>query len=122
MMKELITILLLFVYITLSGQMVPRDKQLHFYAGTEIGFAASALAIEKKPLLSFGIAVGSAAFIGIAKELYDIKHGSPEVKDAAWTVIGGVAGYLIVQGFKFIGNNLEALIRKKTLPRLTWQK
>lgn len=124
-MKKLLTILFVFLTLSLPGQTIPRDKQLHIAAGTEIGFISSVLTVEKKPLVSFVWAVGSATVIGVTKELgYDkmLGKGTPEIKDAAWTVIGGVAGYLIVQGFKFIGNKLEALIRKKTLPRLTCQK
>lgn len=98
-MKILLLILLL--------QPIPKDKQLHLFAGTEIGFATSVLTVEKKPVISFAYAVGSSALIGTAKELYDIKHGTPEVKDALFTVAGGVIGWGIVQGFKLIGKKID---------------
>lgn len=101
----------------IHSQFIPHDKQLHITVGTEIGFATSVLTVEKKPIISFAYAVGGSAIIGTAKEIYDKKHGTPEVKDALATVAGGVIGWGIVQGFKWLCKKIDVWKLTRRLPQ-----
>jgi hypothetical protein len=104
-MRTIFVILLLMVTIFAKSQMIPEDKQQHFIAGTAIGFWASVATVNKKPMVSLAWSVGASTVIGAGKEIiYDkwMGKGVPEFKDALWTTIGGVAGFGLVQGFKWI--------------------
>lgn len=114
-MKYIIFILLL-ISATSSAQL-PKDKQDHLLVGTMIGFSASSMTVNQKPIISFAWSIGSTAVIGGSKELiYDkwMGNGTPEWKDFGWTMIGGVAGFGIVQGFK----GIVTLIDKRQLRKL----
>lgn len=87
------------------GQKIAPDKQSHYYAGAVIGWSAGCITINDNQWKSFAFAVGSGTVIGVGKELiYDkwMKQGTPEVKDALFTVAGSISGYLLVRGVKFI--------------------
>jgi len=106
-----IILMILFLSIQANCQ-IPKDKQSHLLAGSFIGFSTASLTINAKPEISFICVLGSSTLIGGGKELiYDkwMGKGTPEFKDFAYTVAGGITGYAIVRGFKFacerIGRN-----------------
>ena len=101
-MKKIISILLLFISTLIVAQL-PTDKKDHLIAGTLIGFTASTITINTRPIVSFAISTGSAVVIGGSKELvYDkwMGKGTPEWSDVGYTVLGSTIGYGMVQGFK----------------------
>ena len=64
-----------------------QDKQKHFAVGA--GLAALATVIAKDR----AVGIGAAVVAGVAKELYDRRHGGRfSTADVVWTVAGGVAG------------------------------
>lgn len=70
---------------------VQRDKFYHFVAGYSIGILT--YAVTKKHRLIKSIA--AATTIGVLKEIVNdwlMGYGSPSVKDAAWTSVGGYYG------------------------------
>ena len=82
-----------------AQQLVPLDKQLHLGAWYVIGASTTSftyyLTKDKKTATIAGIA--SVVIIGIGKEVYDIKHGTPDPKDLAADVIGGTLGVFTVK-------------------------
>tara|TARA_R110000744_G_scaffold160737_7_gene277065 strand:- start:1002 stop:1406 length:405 start_codon:yes stop_codon:yes gene_type:complete len=100
LMKKLILILLLSVsYGSEAQQVLPTDKLLHLGGGYTIGATATSITYyytqNKKTSMIVGI---SAVLIaGIGKELWDIKHGSPETMDLLADVVGGTLGILTVK-------------------------
>jgi len=65
--------------------MMPKDKLLHFVAGSIC--SAFVYAITGSPILAFSASV----LLGIGKEVYDSRgHGTVEVLDAVATALGGV--------------------------------
>ena len=72
--------------------MIPKDKLLHFVAGSIC--SAFIYAITGSPILAFGASVA----LGISKEVYDSRgHGTVEVLDAVATVAGGVVGVILIR-------------------------
>ena len=66
-------------------KMPPIDKQAHFWWGWAIAATAYQLGLV--------VAVLVAATLGAAKEIWDRNgHGTPDVKDAIATAVGGLAG------------------------------
>lgn len=102
-MKNILIIFgLLLTLLTADAQLFAPDKKKHFLVGTEIGFAASSITVNKKPIVGFAWSVGLTTVIGGSKELiYDkwMGKGTPEWKDFGCTVLGGVTGFAIVRGF-----------------------
>lgn len=89
-MKTLILLLLP----TLSFTQIQPDKVKHFVAGAVIGGTTQYLTYKatnnKKTALFVGLGVSTLA--GVTKELYDKQgHGTPDVKDAVWTSLGGLS-------------------------------
>ena len=94
-MKKLIFILL--ISFNLSAQQIPQDKMLHFSGCYIISATTTSIAshyLSEKQ--SFWIGVSVATAIGIGKELYDIKHGNPELGDLGADVIGAFFGSFTV--------------------------
>lgn len=114
-MKHLLIILLLFSFLSVSGQL-PKDKQDHLMAGSLIGSWGAFLTINEKPLKSFCWSVGPAVVIGGGKELvYDkwMGQGTPEWKDFGWTVVGSVASYGIIRGLKWTVEKIDKRQNRK---------
>ena len=66
------------------------DKQKHFAVGAGIAALATVISQDR------AAGVGAAVVAGIAKELYDRRHGGRfSTADVLWTVAGGVAGAYI---------------------------
>ncbi len=71
---------------------IPRDKLLHFVAGS----IASALAYLITQNLT--LAIGVTVFLGVGKEVWDSQgHGTVEVFDAVATVLGGIVGVILIR-------------------------
>lgn len=81
----------------LRAQFIPKDKQYHFAAGA-VGGISGIISSNPKKAFWIGVGVGTAA--GIAKELYDIKHGTPEVLDAGFTIAGSVVSSFLIMKIK----------------------
>lgn len=67
------------------------DKILHFMAGALFSMISGYL--SKMPFLGLLVAI----LAGLAKEIYDIKHGTPEWKDFVATGLGGLAVAIILK-------------------------
>ena len=88
-MKTLILLLLP----TLSFTQIQPDKVKHFVAGAVIGGTTQFLTYKAtgNKNTAFFVGLGASTLAGVAKELYDKQgHGTPDIKDAVWTSIGGL--------------------------------
>lgn len=102
-------ILIILFPFALSAQ-IPRDKQLHFAVGAGIGLWTSSATINKPAWQSLTWTIGTTTVIGTSKELiYDkwMGKGIPEVKDALWTIGGGIVSWGVVQGFKWLFSKID---------------
>ena len=94
-MKKLIFILL--ISFNLSAQQIPQDKMLHFSGCYIVSATTTSIAshyLSEKQSFWIGVSVGTA--VGLAKELWDIKHGNPEWGDLGADVIGAFAGSITI--------------------------
>lgn len=67
--------------------MIPHDKALHFIAGTLVYAAVH--------FVSPMAGLGAVFLVGVGKEVYDKYNGGQvEAKDAVYTILGGVAGFV----------------------------
>lgn len=65
--------------------MIPKDKLLHFVAGSICATFVYLIT------LNLALAIGASVALGIAKEVYDsMGHGTVEIADAVATASGGV--------------------------------
>ena len=104
-MKKMLCSVLLALSVSLNAQSsIPAffkasDKQLHMGSCYVISSMTTALvykrtANKRKSIL---IGLGTGIALGVAKELYDIKCGNPELGDIAADVIGAGLGVLCVR-------------------------
>ena len=104
-MKRMLCSVLLALTVSLNAQSsIPEffnsaDKQLHIGSCYMISSMTTALvykrtANKRKSIL---IGLGTGIALGVAKELYDIKHGNPELGDIAADAIGAGLGVLCVR-------------------------
>ena len=94
-MKKLIFMLL--ISFNLSAQPIPQDKMLHISGCYILGATTTTIAsyyLPKKKAFWVGVSVGTA--IGLGKEIWDIKHGNPELGDLGADVIGAFLGSFTV--------------------------
>ena len=71
---------------------IPRDKLLHFIAGSIASIVVYVVTFDAT------IAVAFSALLGIGKEVYDSRgHGTVEVLDAVATALGGVVGAILIK-------------------------
>ena len=94
-MKKLIFILL--ISFNLSAQQIPQDKMLHFSGCYIVSATTTTIAshyLPKKKAFWVGVSVGTA--IGLAKEIWDINNGTPEIKDLGADILGSIAGSITV--------------------------
>ena len=75
-----------------------QDKQLHMGGTYVISSIASSYTLnktnDKRKALLVGIVAGITA--GLAKEIYDIKYGNPDLADLAADAIGATTGALVI--------------------------
>lgn len=94
-MKTLLIFLLIPFFAT--AQFIEKDKQMHLLAGASSGSLAYSIAKNEnvKPFLP---TVGFATFMGVVKETIDeVTYGGFDVKDLAFTTLGGLASFLILE-------------------------
>jgi uncharacterized protein YfiM (DUF2279 family) len=94
-MKQIL--LLLLISTNLSAQTIPQDKMLHFSGCYIVSATTTTLAsyhLPRKKAFWLGVSVGTA--LGLAKEIWDINNGTPEVKDLGADILGSIAGSITV--------------------------
>lgn len=95
------TALIIFFMITniASAQFIQQDKLLHAGGCYAISSSVSALVYDKtkdrRKAILYGLT--TSIFIGVAKEVYDIKHGDPDIKDIAADVVGAGLGVITIR-------------------------
>ena len=92
-------LILLLISSNLNAQfLLEQDKQLHMGGTYVISSIVSSYTLvktnDKRKALVIGITSGLAA--GLAKEIYDLKYGNPELEDLAADAIGATAGALTI--------------------------
>jgi hypothetical protein len=103
-MRKIFLILILSSYLlSVNGQKIPIDKQLHFYTGATIGSWAM-LTVPEKTWYNQAIAgIIWSSSAGALKEICDAGGmGTPEFKDFGYTVVGGIISTGIITGIKVI--------------------
>jgi len=81
---------------------IGRDKWKHFAAGFLVSFLTVVIAsIFTTNILILALGVGTSTVVGIAKEVYDkvSKKGTPDIMDAVFTTLGGIAASCVLLGF-----------------------
>ncbi len=94
-MKKLLLAFL--ISFNLSAQTIPQDKMLHFSGCYIVSASTTTLAsyyLPKKKAFWVGVSVGTA--LGIAKEIWDINNGTPEINDLGADILGSLAGSITV--------------------------
>lgn len=102
-MKQLIALVLLFATQAQAESWGGRDKWQHAIVGVGTG------AVFSKATDDWRYGCAAAAAVGLAKELYDMKHRSthtPSFKDFAVTAAAG-CGSSIVVAPNYIGFNIK---------------
>tara|TARA_R100001594_G_scaffold145035_1_gene194758 strand:+ start:209 stop:511 length:303 start_codon:yes stop_codon:yes gene_type:complete len=93
--------LIVFFMITnmVSAQFIPQDKLLHMGGSYVISSGVSAVIYNKtnneKKALVYGLTTAIAA--GLAKEIYDRKHGNPDIKDMVANSVGATLGIITIR-------------------------
>ena len=93
--------LIIFFMITniLSAQAIQQDKLLHAGGCYAISSSVSALVYDrtnnKNKSLIYGFSV--AVLIGVAKEIYDIKHGHADINDITADIVGAGLGVITIR-------------------------
>jgi VanZ family protein len=97
----MIKALIIFFMITniVSAQALPKDKQLHIGATYMLSATTAALVYDstgdKRKATIYGLIIPMVA--GIAKEIYDINHGNPDVNDILANTIGSSLGVVTIR-------------------------
>ena len=93
--------LIIFFMITniVSAQALRQDKLLHMGGSYVISSGVSAVIYNKtnneKKALVYGLTTAIAA--GLAKEIYDRKHGNPDIKDMVANSVGATLGIITIR-------------------------
>ena len=97
-MKKILAILLICTGLNAQDFRIPTDKQLHISATYIISSTTTTYVFHKtnnkKKAIWIGFATGMT--IGIAKEIYDIKHGNSEYGDILADIVGSSMGCFII--------------------------
>tara|TARA_R110002012_G_scaffold32989_4_gene96947 strand:+ start:524 stop:799 length:276 start_codon:yes stop_codon:yes gene_type:complete len=82
-----------------SAQILPQDKQLHIGGTYMLSTATAALVYnktgDKKKATICGLIIPMVA--GIAKEIYDINHGHPDLNDILANTVGSCMGVVTIR-------------------------
>ena len=93
--------LIIFFMITniVSAQLIPQDKLLHMGGSYVISSGVTAVVYNKTNNKKKSIICGvtTAIIIGLAKEIYDRKHGHPDMKDMLANSIGAGLGVITIR-------------------------
>ena len=91
--------IILFMTAIAKAQVIQNDKLLHMGGSYVISSTVSAIVYDKtknkKCALLSGLAV--SMFIGAGKEIYDRKHGNPDVKDMLANFVGASLGIITIR-------------------------
>jgi len=100
----LMTVLIFFIGKS-YGQTIPKDKQLHIYAGTVVSGWGYIIPQSKNLWAQAAYGVGSSVVAGAGKELVDLGgFGTPDIKDFGATVIGGIVTVGVITAVRGILN------------------
>tara|TARA_R100001440_G_scaffold30597_1_gene49057 strand:+ start:69 stop:371 length:303 start_codon:yes stop_codon:yes gene_type:complete len=93
--------LIIFFMITniVSAQALRQDKLLHASGSYFVSSTVSSLVYDKTGDRNKSLAIGFAVsmLVGIGKEVYDIKHGDPDVKDILANTVGSSLGIITIR-------------------------
>jgi len=82
-----------------SAQFVQQDKLLHMGGSYVISSGVTAIIYnrtnDKKKSMIYGVATAMA--IGLGKEIYDRKHGDPDIKDMLANSVGASLGVITIR-------------------------
>ena len=96
-MKKIIAILLISTGLSAQG-FKPTDEQLHIGTTYIVSSFATSYAFaktkDKKKAMWIGFGVGMT--VGIAKEIYDVRHGRNQTSDIVADFIGSSLGCLVI--------------------------
>ena len=97
-MRLLIIVFLLLSQTCAAQFAIPQDKLLHLSAGYVIGATTTSIVynITEDRRKAFIYGVAASVIIGGLKEVYDIKHGDPDLEDWGYDVAGGVLGSITI--------------------------
>jgi len=93
--------LIIFFMITniARAQFIQNDKLLHMGGSYVISSSITAITYDrtsdKRKSIIYGMA--TAMTIGLAKEIYDRKHGNPDVKDMLANFVGASLGVITIR-------------------------
>ena len=97
----MIKALIIFFMITniVSAQILPQDKQLHVGATYMLSTSTAALVYNrtnsKKKAMVYGFILPMIA--GVAKEIYDMNHGNPDINDILANTVGSSLGIITIR-------------------------
>ena len=97
-MKKLLIIFFMITNIV-SCQVVQQDKTLHASGSYFISSTVSSLVYSKTKNKNKSLAIGFAVsmLVGTGKELYDIKHGNPDIRDLLANTVGSTLGIITIR-------------------------
>ena len=93
--------LIIFFMITniASAQFVQQDKLLHMGGSYVVSSGVTAIIYnrtnDKRKSIIWGMA--TAVAIGLGKEIYDRKHGNPDIKDMLANSVGASLGVITIR-------------------------
>ena len=93
--------LIIFFMITniVSAQFIQQDKLLHMGGSYVVSSGVAAVVYNKtndeKRALCYGLVTAMA--IGLGKEIYDRKHGNPDIKDMLANSVGASLGIITIR-------------------------
>jgi len=81
-----------------AQSFIPFDKQLHIGGTYIIASSVSAYTLRRtqNKRKSILIGIGAGMIVGLGKEIYDIKHGSPEMNDLLADLLGSALGAVVI--------------------------
>ena len=97
-MKEALIIFFMITNVV-SAQFIQQDKLLHMSGSYVVSSGVTAIVYSKtnnkKKSIIYGVT--TAVAIGLAKEIYDRKHGNPDIKDMLANSIGASLGVITIR-------------------------
>ena len=94
-------LLIVFFMITnvINGQTIKRDKLLHMGGSYFMSSSVSSLVYDKTKDKKKSLIIGFTAsmVLGMAKEIYDIKYGKPDIKDVIANTVGSSLGIITIR-------------------------
>ena len=97
-MKKILAILLISTGLNAQDFYMQTDKQLHIGATYIISSTTATYVFHKtkSKKKAMWIGFGAGMTVGIAKEIYDVKHGNSEFGDLLADIVGSSMGCFII--------------------------